>query len=56
MAEVDRMLVNAGPGTHFELGEAEIQGRTQLVWKNVSRASSSSSSCRVLCLRARASS
>lgn len=36
MAEVDRMLVEAGPGTHFELAEETIQGRKQLVWKNVS--------------------
>lgn len=36
MPEVDRMLVEAGPGTHFELDYEMIQGRKQLVWKNVS--------------------
>lgn len=36
MAEVDRLLVTAGPGTHFELDEAVIHGRKQLIWKNVS--------------------
>lgn len=36
MREVDEMLVTAGPGTHFELDYAMIQGRKQLVWKNVS--------------------
>lgn len=36
MREVDEMLVSAGPGMHFELDEAMIQGRKQLVWKNVS--------------------